>query len=102
MSWVRLMRSCRRAHKRVASRGVSAMFWLKSCPRCRGDLCEGKDVYGRYVACLQCGHYLGEAEELLLRYLPRRGAEVRPGQVTRDQLTTAWAPADARALQVVA
>jgi hypothetical protein len=78
------------------------MFWLKSCPRCRGDLYEGKDVYGRYVACLQCGHYLGEAEELLLRYLPRRGTEVRAGQGAGDELTTAWAPDDARALQVAA
>jgi hypothetical protein len=78
------------------------MFWLKSCPRCCGDLYEGKDIYGRYVACLQCGHYLGEAEDLLLRYLPRRGVEVRPGQGAGDELTMAWAADDARVLQVAA
>ena len=32
------------------------MMWLKSCPRCRtGDVVLGKDVYGRYIQCLQCG-----------------------------------------------
>jgi hypothetical protein len=40
------------------------MFWLKMCPRCRGDLYDSKDGYGRYVACLQCGSYLGELEEV--------------------------------------
>jgi len=44
------------------------MFWLKCCPRCCGDLYQGHDVYGRYVACLQCGHYLTQAEEVVLRY----------------------------------
>ena len=44
------------------------MTWLKCCPRCNGDLCENKDSYGRYVACVQCGHYLSEMEEVVLRY----------------------------------
>ena len=47
---------------------VQSMFWLKCCPRCnKGDLYEGKDMYGRYVACLQCGYYLTEVEEVVLR-----------------------------------
>jgi uncharacterized protein (DUF983 family) len=38
------------------------MFWVKSCPKCdTGDLYDGQDSYGRYMACLQCGHYLTEA-----------------------------------------
>lgn len=78
------------------------MFWLKSCPRCRGDLYEGQDMYGRYMACLQCGHYLGEAEKPILRYLPQWGAEARPGQGAEDGPVTARAPDDARALQVAA
>ena len=40
------------------------MFWVKGCPNCHGDLYSGTDVYGTYVACLQCGHYLTEAEEI--------------------------------------
>ena len=45
------------------------MFWLKSCPRCHGDLCRERDQYGWYVFCLQCGHYLSEAAEAILRYV---------------------------------
>jgi hypothetical protein len=45
------------------------MFCLKSCPRCAGDTYEECDQYGRYIACVQCGHYLTEAEEVLLRYV---------------------------------
>ena len=63
------------------------MFWLKSCPHCRGDLYEGKDIYGRYVACLQCGHYLGEAEKPFLRYLPQWEAEARSGQGAGEEQT---------------
>lgn len=44
------------------------MTWLKCCPRCNGDLCENKDFYGHYMACIQCGHYLNEVEEVVLRY----------------------------------
>ena len=39
------------------------MIWFKSCTKCRGDLTEGSDTYGPYVACMQCSHYLTEAEE---------------------------------------
>ena len=46
------------------------MFWTKRCPRCRGDLYGDRDHYGSFVACVQCGYYLGEAEELVLRYTP--------------------------------
>ncbi|HZA25097.1 MAG TPA: hypothetical protein VFA32_21295, partial [Dehalococcoidia bacterium] len=27
-----------------------------------------RDLYGRYFACFQCGHYLSKAEEAALRY----------------------------------
>ena len=39
------------------------MFWFKACPKCNGDLYRDSDSYGTYVACLQCGHYLTEADE---------------------------------------
>jgi hypothetical protein len=45
------------------------MMWFKRCPRCHGDLYGNRDVYGRYVACFQCGHYLSEAEEMALKFL---------------------------------
>jgi len=43
------------------------MFWLKTCPRCHGDLYNNSDVYGNYIDCLQCGHYLTANEEAKVR-----------------------------------
>ena len=43
------------------------MLWLKSCPRCHGDLHESSDEYGGYIACFQCGHYLALEEEVDLK-----------------------------------
>lgn len=39
------------------------MIYFKACPRCRGDLYIGKDLYGRYRGCLQCG-YQAEVREV--------------------------------------
>ena len=39
------------------------MFRFKSCPRCHGDLYRDSDIYGTYIACLQCGHYFTQVEE---------------------------------------
>ena len=41
------------------------MFWLKSCPRCHGDLFQERDHYGWYVSCMQCGHHLNEVQEAI-------------------------------------
>jgi hypothetical protein len=43
-------------------------MWLKSCPRCHGDLFQEAAigmhrVANHYVSCLQCGHVLSEVEE---------------------------------------
>ncbi|MFQ5933616.1 MAG: hypothetical protein ACE5KI_03125 [Dehalococcoidia bacterium] len=48
------------------------VMWLKACPRCGGDLTAERDFYGSYISCLACGYYLTEAEEVVLRYEPRR------------------------------
>jgi DNA-directed RNA polymerase subunit M/transcription elongation factor TFIIS len=55
------------------------MFWLKCCPRCGSDLYDERDQYGYYIACIQCGHYLTEAEDALLKYTarPRLTSEFR-------------------------
>jgi len=39
------------------------MIWMKSCPRCHGDLFLDTDYYGQYVCCIQCGNTLDNAEE---------------------------------------
>ncbi len=31
-------------------------LYLKSCPRCKGDMNSNRDMYGEYRMCLQCGH----------------------------------------------
>ncbi len=29
------------------------MMFFKACPKCRGDLVLGRDIYERYVECIQ-------------------------------------------------
>ncbi len=58
------------------------MFWLKACPRCRGDLHEESDFYGPYVACMQCGYTLTSEEEEQLRVY---------GEIEREPATPAQA-----------
>ena len=31
------------------------MLYLKSCPRCAGDVNADSDMYGMFLKCLQCG-----------------------------------------------
>ena len=31
------------------------MIYFKSCPKCHGDLTTGRDAYGGFISCLQCG-----------------------------------------------
>ena len=42
------------------------MFWFKGCSKCHGDLYSDRDVYGWYVVCFQCSHYLTGDEEAQL------------------------------------
>ncbi len=39
------------------------MLYLKACPRCSGDVKYERDVYGRYLECLQCGFLLSSKSE---------------------------------------
>ena len=69
---------------------VGAVFWLRSCSRCNGDLHEDVDQYGRFIACLQCGHYLTEPEEVVLRY-----SHAQPEAVTGEAMKELQAAAAA-------
>jgi hypothetical protein len=51
-------------------------FWLKACPKCKGDVYEDCDWYGPYAACLQCGHSLHD-----FPHLARGRASPAPSQV---------------------
>lgn len=45
-----------------------AIWWLKACPRCRGDLLEDMDYdEDRVVVCFQCGRRLKPEDEAALR-----------------------------------
>ncbi len=48
------------------------MFWFKSCPKCHGDLHRDSDTYGTYIACMQCSHYLTQADETRLELFSSR------------------------------
>ena len=45
-------------------------FWLKSCPKCGGDLEAKMDISGAYIECMQCGGELAPCEQ---RALVKRG-----------------------------
>ena len=32
------------------------MITFKGCPKCHGDLYLSKDMYDKYISCLQCGY----------------------------------------------
>ena len=42
-------------------REVERVLFLKSCPRCQGDMHANRDFYGSYKECLQCG-YMQDAD----------------------------------------
>ena len=54
------------------------MFWLKGCPRCKGDLYEDKDKYGHYVSCLQCGYHRNKIQDSAPLFLPLVRVRGRP------------------------
>lgn len=49
----------------------TTMLWFKRCPKCEGDLYLDRDMYGPFVACLQCGYYLSDAQMKVLLTLGR-------------------------------
>lgn len=42
------------------------MTYFKSCPRCGGDLQEGSDRFGPYIACIKCGDHLTGKEGVMV------------------------------------
>jgi len=65
-----------------------AMWKVKSCPHCGGDMFIDRDIYGWYEKCLQCGYCyeLRSLEEL--RQSPARkdkGTAGTPGHESRGR-----------------
>ena len=69
------------------------MLWLRSCPRCSGDLSEHQDIYGTEVMCVQCGYYLNTREEARLRRTHGRAATSRRWRMTKRKTTRTTATA---------
>lgn len=55
------------------------MLYLKACPRCRGDVKYERDMYGKYLECLQCGFLLSAKNEA-----PAAAATAEPEQKARS------------------
>ena len=54
------------------------MVWMKTCPRCRGDLALDYDLDGPYIGCIQCGAVLSKRDEQALVRLPLGLSRKRP------------------------
>ena len=69
---------------------MGEVLWLKSCSRCGGDLLPERDLYGPYVSCVQCGYYVPEAEEAVLRQAHSRSPAAWPANAApREPLRAA-------------
>lgn len=55
------------------------MLWLKSCPRCRGDLLRTSNGSEFVMNCLQCGHTVSEMDARRFSVIGRRQARATPG-----------------------
>ena len=74
------------------SLGGGIVFWLESCPRCHGDLISNNDLFGSYVYCLQCAHYLTEAEEGKLKSVSPKKSKAANGKSKSPQSGTVAFP----------
>jgi DNA-directed RNA polymerase subunit M/transcription elongation factor TFIIS len=54
------------------------MVNFKSCPRCKGDMTTGSDMYGSYLQCFQCGHSVN-LESPRARFTATQGRQ-KPGR----------------------
>ena len=53
------------------------MLYLKSCPRCAGDINADSDMYGTFLKCLQCGFSKDLSPEMVKALFG--GQEAAPG-----------------------
>ena len=56
------------------------MIGFKGCPKCHGDLYLNKDMYGKYISCLQCGY---------MKDLPPESMELKESAVESREPVTA-------------
>ena len=55
------------------------MVEFKACPRCKGDMARGRDMYGEYIQCFQCRHVINfEPERATFSISPGHHKPGRP------------------------
>ena len=64
------------------------MVYLKSCPKCLGDLTLGRDSYGTFISCLQCG-FMRDVDAVPVAMGTSTTAAVRERWYQNDQLAKA-------------
>lgn len=64
-------------------------FWLRSCPRCGGDLFEERALGSVDMVCIQCGHVLTAAQEMTLRSRGVRVPVRQAGKAARRTVAAA-------------
>jgi len=52
----------------------TVMLYLKSCPRCTGDINADSDTHGTFLKCLQCGFSKDLSPEMAARLFGRNTA----------------------------
>ena len=50
-----------RANRTAFAGNSGRVLLFKGCPRCGGDMHGGRDIYGEFNTCLQCGHTMDMA-----------------------------------------
>lgn len=59
------------------------MFWLKSCPKCGGDVYAEGNHPAAEMVCLQCGNVVSGEQRILLVQRARENAQRRARERTR-------------------
>jgi hypothetical protein len=53
------------------------MLYLKSCPRCTGDINADSDTHGTFLKCLQCGFSKDLSPDMAARLFGKAGTDLR-------------------------
>lgn len=64
-------------------------FWLRSCPRCRGDIFEERALGSVDMVCIQCGHVLTAVQEMTLRSRGVRAEVPQAGKAAKRTVAAA-------------
>ncbi len=61
------------------------MLYLKSCPRCAGDINADSDMHGMFLKCLQCGFSKDLSPEMAIKLFGDQAATPQVATPHPDQ-----------------